>query len=146
MWHTLMSPISRSILSNFVLSARFIYATRSFSCCFFFSLVSLVRVWMEQLLSRWKRKMLSVTQLFCHSRTCNLILAILLLQAALFQQEWKRHLSSTISKCKEIRFFFLFSEVIFVKTISIKCRNFKQNFAEFLLSCMSTTVANNRFC
>ena len=66
-WHTLMSPISRSILSNFVLSARFIYATRSFSCCFF-SLVSLVRVWMEQLLSRWKRKMLSVTQLFCHSR------------------------------------------------------------------------------
>ena len=103
-WHTLMSPISRSILSNFVLSARFIYATRSFSCCFF-SLVSLVRVWMEQLLSRWKRKMLSVTQLFCHSRTCNLILAILLLQAALFQQEWKRHLSSTISKCKEIRFF-----------------------------------------
>ena len=144
MWHTLMSPISRSILSNFVLSARFIYATRSFSCCFF-SLVSLVRVWMEQLLSRWKRKMLSVTQLFCHSRTCNLILAILLLQAALFQQEWKRHLSSTISKCKEIRFF-LFSEVIFVKTISIKCRNFKQNFAEFLLSCMSNTVANNRFC
>ena len=104
-WHTLMSPISRSILSNFVLGARFIYATRSFSCCFF-SLVSLVRVWMEQLLSRWKRKMLSVTQLFCHSRTCNLILAILLLQAALFQQEWKRHLSSTISKCKEIRFFF----------------------------------------
>ena len=60
-WHTLMSPISRSILSNFVLGARFIYATRSFSCCFF-SLVSLVRVWMEQLLSRWKRKMLYVTQ------------------------------------------------------------------------------------
>ena len=58
-----MSPISRSVFSNFVLGARFIYATRSFSCCFFFfrlfspSLDGAVTFSM-------KRKMLSVTQVF----------------------------------------------------------------------------------
>ena len=104
-WHTLMSPISRSILSNFVLSARFIYATRSFSCCFFLSRLFSPSLNGAVTFSMEKENVVCDSTVLSFP-ACNLILAILLLQAALFQQEWKRHLSSTISKCKEIRFFF----------------------------------------
>ena len=104
-WHTLMSPISRSILSNFVLGARFIYATRSFSCCFFFSRLFSPSLNGAVTFSMEKENVVCNSSV-CHPRTCNSIFTILLLQVASSHQEWKRRLFSTISKCKEIRFHF----------------------------------------
>ena len=145
MWHTLMSPISRSILSNFVLSARFIYATRSFSCCFFFSLVSLVRVWMEQLLSRWKRKMLYVTQV-------SVIPGRVTRSSPPSCCKWRHRIKSGnvvyFQRFQNVRkfVFFSFRRSHFCKNHFSNTSKFQTNFAEFLLSCMSNTVANNRFC
>ena len=117
-----------------------------FQLLFFFSFVSLVRVWMEQLFSRWKRKMfVTHGKVFVISRR-------VIWSSPSSCCKWDRLIKGgnviyfqQFQNVRNIRFLF-FSAVIFIKTISVKCRNFKQNFVKFPLSCISNTVANNGFC
>ena len=120
-WHTLMSPWSRSVLSSFDLGAKFSLVWCSlFQLLFFFSLVSSVQVWMDTdlfLMEGKKNVVCDSWSSVCHPRSCHLFFAFVLFQVGSSCQNWKRHLFSSKSECKNPSFYF-FGGVIFMRTFS----------------------------